>query len=586
MQVYQPSWIKNTSSVYGSPSKVNVTSAYVSPYKQPIVNKPPVVNVSSYVAPKPSAVNPPRPNNNTTTVVNPPRPNNNTTNPPRPNNNTTNPSRPNNTTTTTTTTTAAAAKPQTVTAAAVAAKPAQVITTTTTTAATTSNTKTNNTAALNAAKSDVRPTCAVTKAVFVGINYVGTAAALNGCITDTKLALKTMREFGFKGIENKDYLILTEEKGRQRPTKDNIIKAMQWLTKDAKANDVLWFHFSGHGSQQKCGPYDKEEMDGLDETLVPLDYDTAGMITDNDMYTSLVKNIPKDSTLYCIFDCCHSGTILDLKHVYDERKRTWVTDPSIRDRRENEGLVYLVSGCQSAQTSADLPPSSKLAILKESIGAMSASLYPCLGKPFTWINFISRVRETLKGAKMTQVPQLECCKAEDLHEQAFYYAFPLPDDAPVDDTQVSELEKADRPSRISVLKQKKYDAEQANAAAAALSTTSSASASAAPAQRRMGEDRALGVSSEASHDHYEGDHNHHEHEGHDHDQHEQLYSHASAAHEGSEEEESAQQGGSGDAHWKFSNTMQWGKYHNQGGAGSPARKSHAQVMNQNRTKLW
>lgn len=52
--------------------------------------------------------------------------------------------------------------------------------------------------------------------------------------------------------------------------------------------------------------------DGYDETLVPLDYEQAGQIRDDDLFTCLVGAMPRDVQLTCVMDCCHSGTVLDL----------------------------------------------------------------------------------------------------------------------------------------------------------------------------------------------------------------------------------------------------------------------------------
>jgi uncharacterized protein YbjT (DUF2867 family) len=56
--------------------------------------------------------------------------------------------------------------------------------------------------------------------------------------------------------------------------------------------------------------------DGYDETLVPLDYATEGQIRDDDLLKSLVCAMPKGVTMTCLFDCCHSGTVLDLPYVF------------------------------------------------------------------------------------------------------------------------------------------------------------------------------------------------------------------------------------------------------------------------------
>ena len=49
---------------------------------------------------------------------------------------------------------------------------------------------------------------------------------------------------------------------------------MHWLVSGAQPNDSLFFHYSGHGSQTYDS--DGDEVDGNDETICPVDYDSAG----------------------------------------------------------------------------------------------------------------------------------------------------------------------------------------------------------------------------------------------------------------------------------------------------------------------
>ena len=60
-------------------------------------------------------------------------------------------------------------------------------------------------------------------------------------------------------------VILTDDQQDPRsvPTKENIIRAMQWLVSEAQPNDSLFFHYSGHGGQTK--DLDGDEADGYDE---------------------------------------------------------------------------------------------------------------------------------------------------------------------------------------------------------------------------------------------------------------------------------------------------------------------------------
>jgi len=56
--------------------------------------------------------------------------------------------------------------------------------------------------------------------------------------------------------------------------------------------------------------------DGYDETLIPVDYQRAGQIRDDDVFSTLVGPMRRGVTLTCIMDCCHSGSILDLPYVF------------------------------------------------------------------------------------------------------------------------------------------------------------------------------------------------------------------------------------------------------------------------------
>lgn len=86
--------------------------------------------------------------------------------------------------------------------------------------------------------------------------------------------------------------------------------AMCWLVQGCQAGDSLVFHYSGHGSQQRN--YTGDEIDGYDETLCPVDYETQGMIVDDEINATIVRPLPLGVKLHAIIDACHSGTVLDL----------------------------------------------------------------------------------------------------------------------------------------------------------------------------------------------------------------------------------------------------------------------------------
>ncbi|EQC27990.1 hypothetical protein SDRG_14265 [Saprolegnia diclina VS20] len=151
------------------------------------------------------------------------------------------------------------------------------------------------------------------KALFIGINYYNTEAELRGCVKDVENLSNFVHEKC--GFPTNTMRKLTDDgNGYALPTRANILSGMRWLVQGAKAGDSLFFHFSGHGSQEEDANGD--EADGMDETICPVDYATAGMISDDEMHALLCAPLPAGVKLTAIFDCCHSGSALDLPFTY------------------------------------------------------------------------------------------------------------------------------------------------------------------------------------------------------------------------------------------------------------------------------
>ncbi|NDD83744.1 caspase family protein [bacterium] len=164
--------------------------------------------------------------------------------------------------------------------------------------------------------------------------------------------------------------VLTDDpKNPLRPTRKAMEDNIAWLMSNVKAGDTLFFYYSGHGTRVKDSSGD--ETDGMDEVLVPLDYLRAGVITDDWLNANLVARVPSGATLYAFTDCCHSGTMCDLKYnVTCESSYTkgnpprngayvpsdWTDKFSFTQERtaDTGGTVILFSGCRDSQTSADV----------------------------------------------------------------------------------------------------------------------------------------------------------------------------------------------------------------------------------------
>jgi len=174
------------------------------------------------------------------------------------------------------------------------------------------------------------------KALLIGINYLGKSAQLNGCINDAnnmKHFLTT--KFGFSDAPGKMIVLTDDQKEKlKRPTRKNMINAMKWLVNDCKPGDSLFFYFSGHGGQAK--DLDGDEVDGYDETILPVDFEQSGEIIDDEMNAIMVKPLPEGVRLTALFDSCHSGTALDLPYIYsDDGKLVIQQGPSQVDKLKN-----------------------------------------------------------------------------------------------------------------------------------------------------------------------------------------------------------------------------------------------------------
>ncbi|KAF7819196.1 metacaspase-9 [Senna tora] len=147
-------------------------------------------------------------------------------------------------------------------------------------------------------------------AVLVGCNYPNTPNELHGCINDV-LEMRDMlvKRFGF---EPTNIEVLTDDEvggsgsgSRGLPTGANIKKALGDMVDKAEEGDVLYFHYSGHGTRipsMKPGhPFRQEEA------IVPCDFN---LITDLD-FRQLVNRVPNGASLTILSDSCHSGGLID-----------------------------------------------------------------------------------------------------------------------------------------------------------------------------------------------------------------------------------------------------------------------------------
>lgn len=152
------------------------------------------------------------------------------------------------------------------------------------------------------------------RALMIGINYVGhEQGELSGCHNDVLNMMEYIKDV--HGFDEENIVVLMDDGEHEDPNKENMLAAYKKIVTDSEPGDAIFLHYSGHGARIKDDDYG-EEADGHDESLVPLDYGTNGVIRDDDLFKILIQPLKGDVCLTSVMDCCHSGTILDLPYLY------------------------------------------------------------------------------------------------------------------------------------------------------------------------------------------------------------------------------------------------------------------------------
>jgi hypothetical protein len=225
----------------------------------------------------------------------------------------------------------------------------------------------------------------MSRALLIGINYIGTPNELQGCIYDV-IEMKSLLIDAY-GFSPSNIITLRDDDPANLPTRARILQEIQALL---ASTGQIFLHYSGHGTQVKDTTAD--ESDSLDECIVPCDYAKSGFIMD-DQLNVLTKGL-KGKGL-AIFDCCRSGTIMDLPF-------TGITAASVEGFycfsgcRDNQDAVEDVTGFQGSNTG--LPQGAMTMAFISTI--RSLNYYPTISSLYT------AVLANLKAGGYSQIPQL------------------------------------------------------------------------------------------------------------------------------------------------------------------------------------
>ena len=167
------------------------------------------------------------------------------------------------------------------------------------------------------------------RALCIGIDAYPGRNRLGGCVNDTKKWSKFFTDRKFL------VTVLTD----QQATFDGIVTAIKKLIDSAVSGDIVAIHYSGHGT--RVPDTSKQEVDGQDEALVPIDFGTKGFIVD-DLIGPLIDRAKPGVAVHAFFDCCHSGggtrllATSDAAGSEDEKVRFLVLTPKMIEVHNRE----------------------------------------------------------------------------------------------------------------------------------------------------------------------------------------------------------------------------------------------------------
>lgn len=146
------------------------------------------------------------------------------------------------------------------------------------------------------------------KSLLIGCNYTNSHHELRGCHSDVENMAEFLR---YRGYSSSNQVILRDDlPGPSYPSHDNILRALSWLV--STPNSINFLHYSGHGGQEP----DRNRTTGFDDTICPVDFETAGQINSTTLHERLVSALAPGSSLFIVLDCCHSGSAVELPFVY------------------------------------------------------------------------------------------------------------------------------------------------------------------------------------------------------------------------------------------------------------------------------
>ncbi|KAI4860963.1 caspase domain-containing protein [Hypoxylon rubiginosum] len=155
-------------------------------------------------------------------------------------------------------------------------------------------------------------------AVIIGDNYYPSERCLQGAVRDANMVERHLQE----GATPIDVTLLTAttpsnpdshrpvEQPYLWPTRRNVVAALRRIIRNANPGDLVYFHFSGHGSKVPSEDGSQDSIDG-ELALALFEDDEAGgsYLWGSSLVTALRKMVEKGCIVMLVLDCCFSGSM-------------------------------------------------------------------------------------------------------------------------------------------------------------------------------------------------------------------------------------------------------------------------------------
>ncbi|MCP6762317.1 MAG: caspase family protein [Fischerella sp. CENA71] len=184
-------------------------------------------------------------------------------------------------------------------------------------------------------------------ALLVGIDeYISPVPPLKGCVND----IMAVKEYLQQRVSEDGYQLHLRTILNQNATRQAIIDGFRQHLCQANSEDVTFFYFAGHGSQEEAPQeFWSLEPDRLNETLVCYDSRSPGGwdLADKELAKLIAEVAVNNPHIAMIMDCCHSGsgTRGDLEAETAVRKAPI-------DRRKRPLNSFIFSLAEASQLSA------------------------------------------------------------------------------------------------------------------------------------------------------------------------------------------------------------------------------------------